>query len=750
MKLFFIGIIPAQLWAQGGGGSDDPEQQVYAAAVSQHLIQQLAETDGPVSFLAVLDSQPTLPERVAMIDGEIRAASGIDHADAIYRQLTAHASASQAQLRAWLDAEEIAYRPFYIVNMIEIIGDETVVQKLSRRSDIERLDANPTVRQSLTVGDEAAVSESHLGALNLAALDLGVFSTWLQILHSEILHSEAASESTVASIRTTDPGAENTLYGLGYANAPAVWDLGFEGEGIVVASQDTGVDWGHPALKERYRGWHQGSDTASHLYNWFDAWGTILRPTRCSSDPQVPCDDHGHGSHTVGTMVGNDTTGNGGILGMAPMAKWIGCRNMKEGDGTPASYAACFQFFLAPYPQDGDPFTDGKPALAPHIINNSWGCPESEGCKPDTLQQVVQTVRAAGQLIVSSAGNKGSQGCATVLDPIAIYAETFSVGAHDSEGTIAYFSSRGPVNVDGSGRAKPDISAPGVNIYSTVPTGGCSLCSPTGYNTASGTSMASPHVAGGAALLWSAAPQLIREIDLTEHILTKSATPKLSNQCGEGIQEVSPNLTYGYGHLDVLAAIELTQKPATAEIMALDCDGTPLQGVEAHIADPTTGYVYTELTNASGIAHFSALYTTKVTETFNLNANAGAVQFATIGVDLHKESAMKAKVMATTCIEPAKLTITVSTNGLTSIPGALITLHDKNSTNVYSTRTDDKSQAIFENVLPSDYVLKSVLNGTMNILLFEEQSVTAMPGGDQQIALNGQRPIFLPLVVNRR
>ncbi|MCB0162343.1 MAG: S8 family serine peptidase, partial [Caldilineaceae bacterium] len=144
------------------------------------------------------------------------------------------------------------------------------------------------------------------------------------------------------------------------------------------------MEWDHPALMAAYRGVISDTTTMTytvdHLYNWFDAVPDAGRPARCESDPQVPCDDHGHGTHTVGTMVGDATADGKTILGMAPGAQWIGCRNMDHGTGTPASYAACFEFFLAPYPQDGDPMTDGKPELGPNIINNSWACPPSEGC----------------------------------------------------------------------------------------------------------------------------------------------------------------------------------------------------------------------------------------------------------------------------------------------------------------------------------------------------------------------------------
>ena len=70
----------------------------------------------------------------------------------------------------------------------------------------------------------------------------------------------------------------------------------------------------------------------------------------------------------MGTMVGATATRN---LGMAPGARWIGCRNMEQGWGTPATYAECYEWFIAPYPAGGDPFSDGDPSKAPHVINNS-------------------------------------------------------------------------------------------------------------------------------------------------------------------------------------------------------------------------------------------------------------------------------------------------------------------------------------------------------------------------------------------
>jgi subtilisin family serine protease len=207
----------------------------------------------------------------------------------------------------------------------------------------------------------------------------------------------------------------------------------------------------------------------------------------------------------------------GNRAGVAPDAEWIACANLQRNLGNPALYLDCLQFMLAPFPLEGDPWRDGDPLRSAHVLNNSWGCPqEHEGCDPASLEPAVEALRAAGIFVVASAGNEGPR-CATVSDPIAIYDAVFSVGAVDEGRNLAPFSSTGPVTVDGSGRLKPDIAAPGVDIWSAWPGGQ--------YAPNSGTSMAGPHVAGVVALLWSANPALIGDIERTEQILRETAQP---------------------------------------------------------------------------------------------------------------------------------------------------------------------------------------------------------------------------------
>src|SRR6184192_783390 len=233
-------------------------------------------------------------------------------------------------------------------------------------------------------------------------------------------------------------------------------------------------------------------------------------------------------------------------IGMAPGAKWIACRNMDVGTGTPARYIECMEFFLAPYPLNCTP-AEGDPSKAPDITINSWGCPTSEGCVVgDELQAAVEAQEAAGIQMVVAAGNSGP-GCSTVSDPPSFYDASYTVGAlNTGTDTIAIFSSRGPVTRDGSNRTKPDITAPGTNTRSASNT--CDSC----YTFASGTSMATPHIAGAMALLWSAIPSLQHQIQASRDALNSTTVQILDAQCGNA---TPPNNVYGWGRVNIAAAV---------------------------------------------------------------------------------------------------------------------------------------------------------------------------------------------------
>ncbi len=468
--------------------------QAVLAAPLANVASQVWESTadgGETGFLVILAEEADLSAAAALPTREARLRY-------VHNTLREVALRSQAPLRAALDGAGVDYRSFYVVNMLAVRGDRALVTRLAAHPEVSRIAANPRVRQPLPIPS---------------------------------LHGESPGK-----------GPTTIEWSIARINADDVWALGYTGQSIVVAGQDTGYDWDHPALVNQYRGYN--GITATHDYNWHDAIHS--GSSVCGADSPVPCDDHGHGTHTMGTITGDDGVDN--QIGVAPAARWIGCRNMDQGVGTPQTYIECFEFFLAPYPVGGDPFTDGVPSLAPHVINNSWTCPPSEGCDWDTLQTVVENVHAAGIVVVASAGN-GGYSCSTVQDPPAIYDAAFSVGATNSSDNIAGFSSRGPVTMDGSGRLKPDVAAPGVSIRSSRRGGG--------YTYMQGTSMAGPHVAGTVALLWSAAPALIGDVDATEEIIARTARARTTTQgCGGDGPDNVPNNVYGWGIVDALAAVQ--------------------------------------------------------------------------------------------------------------------------------------------------------------------------------------------------
>jgi serine protease AprX len=331
-------------------------------------------------------------------------------------------------------------------------------------------------------------------------------------------------------------------WGVSRVGAPSVWASGVTGQGIVIANLDTGVRWDHSALKETYRGWN--GVTATHDYNWYDGAGWNALPGQIFL---TPTDDNGHGTHTLGTSVGDDGTGN--QVGVAPGAQWIACRNMLFNVGSVARYTACFQFALAPTDVNG---ANPDPARAADITSNSWGCfpPFVElGCEvPTALITVTQALRDAGIMVVASAGNSGP-GCGSVAAAPATLDQAFTVGATGQGDGIASFSSRGPSTL--SGRIKPDLVAPGVSVRSSDRAGVDS------YSFKSGTSMAAPHVAGVVALLWSAVPQLRGRVSETEAMLRRTASPLLDNNltCAGVPGTAIPNNTYGHGMIDAPAAI---------------------------------------------------------------------------------------------------------------------------------------------------------------------------------------------------
>ncbi len=492
--LIFSALTILSLWMPGVGSASGP-------TVDPRVLEDTA--DGRTgAFLVVLKLQANASAAAA------RAPNRQARGRLVFDALRQAVDATQPAVRAHLDALGAKYRAYWIVNLFAVEGDRAVVDAMAARPDVAAIESNRSFRVPLE------------------------------------------------QPQTLSPSAPTAIeWNISQVNAPQVWAKGYTGQGMVYANADTGVQWDHPALKPHYRGWN--GTTADHNYNWWDAVHADLNgngTNPCnpsgftplpSSGSLAPCDDHGHGTHTMGTGIGDDGAGN--QIGMAPGAKWIACRNMEQDVGQPSTYIECMQFFIAPTDLNGN---NSDPSKRPDAVGNSYTCPPSEGCSANSLLTAMDNMRAAGIFMAASAGNyNGSAPCSSITDPPAIYDSAITIGATDSTDTITSFSERGPITVDSSNRRKPDLVAPGVNVRSSWLTNT--------YANQSGTSMASPHVAGAVVLLWSRFPQLVRDVDTTESIFEQNALHLTTAQgCGGDTSSQVPNNVYGYGRLDVLAAFD--------------------------------------------------------------------------------------------------------------------------------------------------------------------------------------------------
>ncbi len=401
----------------------------------------------------------------------------------VYDRLLETANRTQAALRADLAQEGLSYQPFIAANGLMVYGGGLdLVNELSARTDVAYLLANRSV---------------------------------------PLVEPESASPSS----------PEALTWGVQAVNADDVWTIdGVTGEGIVVANIDTGVEWTHEALDDQYRG-----GPGDHDYNWF-------MPTEGCAGQTEPCDNDGHGTHTMGTMVGstdpsdpvNATEG----IGVAPGAQWIACKGCETNGCSFKALLTCGDWITAPWDLDG---LNPDPSKRPHVVNNSWG----GGGGDFWYGGVVGAWRASGIFPQFSAGNSGPA-CSTTGSP-GDYDQAFGAAAVAENLTIAGFSSRGPAVV--TGNRQPDIAAPGAAVRSSLPGNS--------YGDLSGTSMASPHVSGVVALIWSAQPELIGQIENTAWLMEQTATPLYTNDgCGGDTGTSHPNNTFGWGLVDALNAVD--------------------------------------------------------------------------------------------------------------------------------------------------------------------------------------------------
>lgn len=417
------------------------------------------------------------------------------------------AQATPQNVSTYLNTQNVSFDRFWIVNAFRATLTKAQALEISAMPEVQSVIENASYFKSVTIED---------------------------------LPQPLQKESTVEAYKN---------WGIDKINAPAVWALGYKGQGVIVGGQDTGYDLSHPAINDRYRGKNEG--TYTHDYNWHDAIRERNPNNKddenpCGYNTAQPCDDDKHGTHTMGTILGTEHITNTEI-GIAPQARWIAARNMERGWGLLSSYIECFQWFAAPTNLQNE---SPDPSKAPHVIANSWGCVKEEGCNASNfpvMELAVNAVRAAGIVVVVSNGNEGPN-CNTTKNPAAFFKSSFSIGATNTDDKLANFSSKGPGTYDSTASMKPDVSAPGVSIYSSVPG--------EGYANLSGTSMAGPQVAGLVALIISANPTLAGNVDSIENIIKSTCLPiKADLACGGINNNTVPNYWYGWGRVDALAAV---------------------------------------------------------------------------------------------------------------------------------------------------------------------------------------------------
>ena len=492
------------------------------------LLDQL--NAGPADFIVMMAEQ-------ADVSAADQLQTKVEKGQYVFDSLLATAERTQTDLRTFLDSQSVDYRSFYIINAIWVKqGTLDLAQMIALRSDV------------------AGISVNHQYQLD------------------EPIKGQQGSPIPLA----IEPN-------ITFINADDVWAMGITGQGTVMAGNDTGLDVTHPAIAPHYRGCLNPPSCTEwdHNYNWYDAFapGNV-----------VPWDDYGHGTHTTGTMVGDDGAAN--QIGVAPGAQTIHCKNMLGGGGDEAHFILCFEWDLAPWDLNGE---FPRPDLAPDAINNSWGF---WGGGVNTMRTAINNLQAAGVLVEVSAGNEGWS-CSTLRSP-GDYWEVLTTGSVNHAaafpGTITDFSSRGPSSLD-PGYYFPDIMAPGENIRSSLPGNQ--------YDYWGGTSMAGPHATALVGLLWSANPALRGQVAQTIDIIHQTAA-RLVGQGGSGCggdYTEGPNNDWGFGTIDALAAVQL----AIAMGGSGQLDGTVTDAITGDLIDGATvlavhqdGFAWDALTDPAG------------------------------------------------------------------------------------------------------------------------------------------------------
>lgn len=503
----FLSTLPDSIFAH--------QEENYLLKIDSNILEDFKDQDY-ITFLVKMNEQVdtnSLKEKMHSL--HLFSESSETSFDALFREqmvddLQSTTQQSQEKLTAYLeDAKQHGdvkeYESFFIINSLSVTATKEVAETLARMPEVEKIVENKSYQP-----EEEIPSQTE----------------------DFVLFPDAPTDSSLYS-QANDSNKLELPWNLKNIHIKEVWKQNYKGDGVVVAIIDSGVDLEHPALKESWR----GNEDGMAIYSWMDATTYTKKTT--------PIDKEGHGTHVLGTILGKQSD-NGMALGVAPNAKWIAVKVLDdEGTFTTAGLLRAGQWILAPTDEQGTP----HPEMAPSIVNNSWGSFDSN----EFYRDILKRWRQAGIFPVFSAGNTRynlPNRLGTVTAP-AKYPEAFAVGALDRNNKIAPFSLLGPSSYK---ETKPEISAPGVNIKSSVPGGGFEL--------KSGTSMASPHVTGVAAILKQVNPSLT--VDEMESILMASADPRTDEKYVD-----FPNNAYGYGSLNALRAVEMAKQGAADKLGTL-------------------------------------------------------------------------------------------------------------------------------------------------------------------------------------
>ena len=417
----------------------------------------------------------------------------------------------QADLSPAYQISDWSERGWFVYNTLRETAEETQ-RPLLNYLDRETSTGNVQNYRSFFINNSILVSSNDVVLSRIAN-------------RADVLAVEAVKVYSVPEPDRLEDSIQALEWGVNLIGSPQIWsNFGTTGEGVIVANIDTGVDYNHPALVNQYRGNNGGS--FNHSYNWYDATGL------CSGS--APCDDNDHGTHTMGTMVGDD--GGSNQIGNAPGATWIAARGCEFTTCSNAALTASWEWMVAPCALGDDPGDAScDPDERPHVLNYSIGGPGGDSSD----QPLVNAARAAGIVLSISAGNSGP-GSSTIGSP-GDYCNVIGVGATTISDGIASFSSRGPGDFAAC-TDKPDVSAPGANVRSSVDGGG--------YANFSGTSMAAPHVAGCAALL--------KGIDIN---VTHDEIYNLLTTTGVDLGSSGFDYNFGYGRINCYAAAQAMGPP---------------------------------------------------------------------------------------------------------------------------------------------------------------------------------------------